>query len=225
MNIEKMCWGFNTSALSLTPHPSSLTPHPSSLIPHPSPLIPFQTDDDAILPLMGSAGEFPDDALQRVKHLLDVIWGAATRTDNLNFLQECLDEDLEKYLVKQFWKDHCRRYKKKPIYWLFSSEKGAFQALAYMHRMTPFTAERIRDKYLLPHIQHLRGKAQALEARAALLSTPEARLLDRLRKDLAECEAYELRLKAVADQQIEFNLDDGVGRNYGLFEGVVQAIK
>lgn len=90
-----------------------------------------EIDEDAIIPLMGSECSFPDDALERIKSLLDVIWGPDTRTDNLNFLQECLNQDLEKYLVKQFWKDHCRRYKKKPIYWLFSSPGGAFQVLVY----------------------------------------------------------------------------------------------
>lgn len=182
-------------------------------------------DEDAILPLMGTACEFPDDALHRVKHLLDVIWGADTRTDNLNFLQECLNSDLEKYLVKQFWKDHCRRYKKKPIYWLFSSPGGAFSVLVYMHRMNAFTAERIRDKYLLPHIKHLRSKVQLLESRTALLSSSEARELDSLRKNLAECETYEMHLKTVADNQIVFDLDDGVTENYKLFKGVVAEIK
>jgi len=182
-------------------------------------------DEDAILPLMGTACEFPDDALQRVKYLLDVIWGVDTRTDNLNFLQECLNSDLEKYLVKQFWKDHCRRYKKKPIYWLFSSPGGAFSVLVYMHRMNAFTAERIRDKYLLPHIKHLRGKVQLLESRTALLSSAEARELDGLRKNLAECETYEMHLKTVADNQIVFDLDDGVTENYKLFKGVVAEIK
>lgn len=182
-------------------------------------------DEDAILPLMGAECAFSDDALQRIKHLLDVIWGADTRTDNLNFLQECLDSDLEKYLVKQFWKDHCRRYKKKPIYWLFSSPGGAFQVLVYMHRMNAFTVERIRDKYLLPHIQHLRSQVQQMESRVAQLSSQEARQLDGLRKDIADCEAYELQLKDVADRQIVFDLDDGVTVNYALFEGVVAPIK
>jgi len=183
-----------------------------------------EIDEDAILPLMGTACEFPDDALLRIKGLLDVIWGADTRTDNLNFMQECLDQDLEKYLVKQFWKDHCRRYKKKPIYWLFSSPGGAFQVLVYMHRMNAFTVERIRDKYLLPHIKHLRGKLQLLESRKALLNSQESRQLDRLRNDLSECEAYELQLKDVADRQLVFDLDDGVTENYKLFEGVVKSI-
>lgn len=184
-----------------------------------------EIDEDGILPLMGSECSFPDDAVQRVKHLLDIIWGPDTRTDNLNFLQEGLDSDLEKYMVKQFWKDHCRRYKKKPIYWLFSSPGGAFSVLVYMHRMNAFTAERIRDKYLLPHIKHLRGKVQMFEARSAQLNSQEARQLDRLRKDLSECEAYELQLKDVADRQIVFDLDDGVGVNYGLFENVLATIK
>lgn len=203
-------------------HPN---PAAEEITPYPYKGHTVEIDEDAILPLMGTACEFPDDALQRVKHLLDVIWGADTRTVNLNFLQECLDQDLEKYLVQHFWKDHCRRYKKKPIYWLFASAKGAFQVLVYMHRMNAFTAERIRDKYLLPHIKHLRSKLQALESRAALLSKQEAKQLDDLRKDLADCEAYELQLKTIADQQIVFDLDDGVTRNYALFEGVVAEIK
>ncbi|MCB0524506.1 MAG: BREX-1 system adenine-specific DNA-methyltransferase PglX [Lewinellaceae bacterium] len=209
---------------------------PGLYIAHPNPtaeeIKPYQhngqvveIDEDAILPLMGSACAFPDDALSRVKQLLDVIWGEDTRTDNLNFLQECLDSDLEKYLVKQFWKDHCKRYKKKPIYWLFSSPGGAFQVLVYMHRMNAFTVERIREKYLLPHLVHLRGKVQVMEGRVALLSSQEARQLDNLRKDIAECEGYELQLKTVADRQVVFDLDDGVTVNYGLFEGVVAIIK
>jgi hypothetical protein len=183
-----------------------------------------EIDEDAILPLMGSESEFPDDALQRIKQLLDTIWGADTRTENINFLQECLDMDLEKYLVKHFWKDHCKRYKKKPIYWLFSSPGGAFQVLVYMHRMNAFTVERIREKYLLPHIKHLRGKINLMESRAAQLNSQEARQLDGLRKDLLECEQYEMEIKGVADNQIVFDLDDGVTVNYGLFEGVVRAI-
>ena len=94
-----------------------------------------------------------------------------------------------------------------------------------MHRMNAFTVERIREKYLLPHLVHLRGKVQVMEGRVALLSSQEARQLDNLRKDIAECEGYELQLKTVADRQVVFDLDDGVTVNYGLFEGVVAIIK
>jgi len=179
-----------------------------------------EIDDDGIIPLMGTACTFADDAFQRVRYFLEVVWGSEALTQNLNFLQECLDEDLESYLVKKFWADHCKVYKKKPIYWLFSSEKGAFQVLTYMHRMNAFTVEKIRSNYLMPHLQHLRSQIDRLES-----SREDPRLLDKLHKNLSECETYDLKLKDVADRQIVFDLDDGVTRNYALFEEVVRDVK
>ena len=184
-----------------------------------------EIDDDAILPLMGSACQFPDDVLHRVYGLLDVIWGEETRTANVNFLEECLGKSLEKYLVKDFFKDHCKRYKKKPIYWLFASKKGAFQVLVCMHRMNAFTVEKIRSNYLLEHLRHLRQEEQMLASNEASLSSRDAKRLDQLRKDIAECEAYDLELKDVADRQIAFDLDDGVTENHKLFGNVVAKIK
>jgi hypothetical protein len=182
-------------------------------------------DDDAILPLMGSNCTFPDDALHQFYGILDTIWGQETRTENINFIQECLDKDLEKFLVKDFFKYHCGMYKKKPIYWLFSSKKGAFQVLVYMHRMNEFTAEKIRANYLLEHIKHLRAEESILAANESSLSTQEARKLEQIRTDIHECEEYDMELKNVADQQIKIDLDDGVDHNYALFSSVVAKIK
>ena len=184
-----------------------------------------EIDDDAILPLMGSACQFPDDVLHRVYGLLDVIWGEETRTANVNFLEECLGKSLEKYLVKDFFKDHCKRYKKKPIYWLFASKKGAFQVLVYMHRMNAFTVQKIRDRYLLDHLRQLRSEIERLEGLGVNASKAELKMLEKLRKDEVECREYELVLKDVADQQIAFDLDDGVTENHKLFGEVVAKIK
>ena len=84
----------------------------------------IEIDEDAILPLMGSLGRFNDDLLNQFKILLDAIWSPETRTENMNFIQECLGKELEKFLVKDFYGYHCKKYKKKPIYWLFASKKG-----------------------------------------------------------------------------------------------------
>ncbi|MEL6629018.1 MAG: SAM-dependent methyltransferase, partial [Bacteroidota bacterium] len=181
--------------------------------------------EDGIVPIMGTEGDFPDDALRRTEAFLDAIWGPHTRTENMNFLQECLGMSLENYLVKHFWKDHCKRYKKRPIYWLFASPKGAFQALAYMHRMNEFTVEKIRANYLIPHLKNLRRKIEGLSERSATLSKEESRRLDKLRKNLIECEAYDLQLKDIADRQIAIDLDDGVLHNYPLFSPVTAKIK
>ena len=116
-------------------------------------------------------------------------------------------------------------YKKKPIYWLFSSKKGAFQVLVYMHRMNEFTVEKIRANYLIEHMKYLRSEIDILDQLGADISAEEARILDQMRKDLMECEEYDLLLKDVADQQIKFDLDDGVTANYKMFESVVAKIK
>lgn len=185
----------------------------------------IQIDEDAILPLMGNNCNFHDDVVLRIHHLLDVIWGHEMRTENLNFIQECLNKDLDKFLVKDFYKYHCKMYKKKPIYWLFSSKNGAFQVLVYMHRMNEFTVEKIRANYLLEHLKNLRAEEAMLKSNESGLNTQEARKLEQLRKDIHECEAYDMELKEVADQQIKFDLDDGVTANYKLFEKVVAKIK
>jgi hypothetical protein len=176
---------------------------------------------------MGTNCGFADDALFRLRHFIEVVWGGQSLTQNINFLQSCLDMELEKYLTSQnnFWKDHCSRYKKKPIYWLFSSPTGAFQVLTYMHRMNRFTVQKIRDNYLLRHIQWLGGQISQLESRSNSLARDEQKQLDTLRKARTECEAYDLHLKDIADRQIEFDLDDGVSANYPKFEPVVANIK
>ncbi len=86
--------------------------------------------------------------------------------------------------------------------------------------MNAFTVEKIRSNYLMPHLKHLRSQIDRLEA-----SKDDPRLLDRLQKSLDECESYDLILKDTADKQIVFDLDDGVSRNYELFEGVVRKVK
>lgn len=182
-------------------------------------------DQDAILPIMGKNCNFNDDVVKQFTQLLDTIWGHEQRTENINFIQECLDKELDKFLVNDFWSYHCGMYKKTPIYWLFSSKKGAFQVLVYMHRMNEFTVEKIRANYLLEHLKYLKSEIAQKEANASNLSTVEAKHLDKLRTDLIECEQYDMALKNVADRQIKFYLDDGVAKNYELFETVVAKIK
>jgi len=185
----------------------------------------IEIDEDGIIPLMGSKGNFADDAYNRLRQFLIAVWGEKTLTQNINFMQDCLNQDLEDYLVKKFWGYHVRMYSRKPIYWLFSSKKGAFQALVYMHRMNRFTAEKLRDVYLLKHIQYLEQEIARMEGNMTALSKIDQKKLDQLRKDLQECNDYDLLLKDIATKQIEFDLDDGVTHNYELFKGVVAPIK
>ena len=185
----------------------------------------FEVDDDGIIPLMASDTDFADNATKRFKQWLSVTLGEDNLVENLNFIEGALGKSLDDYFVKDFWKDHKKMYQNRPIYWLFSSKKGAFQCLAYMHRMNPYTAESIRTKYLLPHIEWLLQKQSEMEANAANLTTAERRKLDTVNKQIEECREYHDRLHVIADQQIAFDLDDGVVVNYAKFGDVLQKLK
>ena len=185
----------------------------------------FEVDDDGIIPLMTSDTEFADNATLRFKQWLAIAFGDTHLVENLNFIEGALGKSLDDYFVKDFWKDHKKMYQNRPIYWLFASKKGAFQCIAYMHRMNAYTAERIRTKYLLPHIEWLMQKQSEMEENAANLSTAERKKLDSIRKQIDECREYHDRLHVVADEQIAFDLDDGVVVNYAKFGDVVQKIK
>jgi len=185
----------------------------------------WSIDEDGILPLMPSDTDFADNATVMFKRWLVVAFGEDTLVDNLNCVEAALGKSLDDYFVKDFWKDHKKMYQNRPIYWLFSSKKGAFQCLAYMHRMNAYTAERIRTKYLLPHIEWLVQQQTEMEANAANLNARERKQLDSITRRIAECREYHDRLHTVADEQIAFDLDDGVVVNYAKFGDVLAKLK
>lgn len=185
----------------------------------------WEIDDDGIMPLMSNDCGFSDNASARFADFIRVALGNEDHVANLNYVEKCLGKTLEQYFVKDFWKDHKKMYQNRPIYWLFSSKKGAFQVIAYMHRMNAYTAERVRSKYLLPYIEHLEAEIDKLDARRAELSTKETKQLQTLQKQLDECREYHERLQVVAEHAISFDLDDGVVVNYAKFGDILQKIK
>ncbi len=178
-----------------------------------------------ILPVMAGETVFSDNAPDRVKEFVKAAFGEAHLTDNLNFIEAALGTSLEAYLAKDFWNDHKRTYRNRPIYWLFRSKKGAFQALAYLHRMDAYTASKVRNGYLLPHIEFLRGRIAAESARGAELTAAERTRLKKMQQSLAECLEYDGRLHVVADRMQAIDLDDGVVVNYAKFGDVLARIK
>ena len=185
----------------------------------------FEIDEDGIIPLMPNDCGFSDNASNRFADFVRIALGDAKHVENLNFVEKCLGKSVEQYFVKDFWKDHKKMYQNRPIYWLFASNKGAFQCIAYMHRMNAYTAERIRAKYLLPYIETLQARITDLDARRSELTTRETKQLQQLTKTLEECQEYHERLQVVAEQAIGFDLDDGVVVNYAKYGDVLQKIK
>jgi len=185
----------------------------------------FAPDEDGIIPLIAGANAFSDNGPQRVVDFIRAAFGAEHLNENLNFVEECLGGTIEGYMVKEFWKDHKKMYQNRPIYWLFSSKKGAFQCLVYLHRMDAYTASKVRNDYLLHHIEFLRNRIASETARSAELTAKERTVLKKMQQALDECLEYDSRLHVVADKMQQIDLDDGVLVNYAKFGDVLAKLK
>ena len=199
--------------------------------------IKFPADADGIVPLTDLPW-FPDDAARRITEFLVAVWGEPTRDENLAWLAESLgqkadetpEETIRRYLSASFFKDHCQTYKKRPIYWLFSSGKHkAFEALVYLHRYNESTLARLRAEYVVPLTGKMSERIRLLEDDATKASSTARKKIDKeidkLRKKLEELRQYDEKLRHFADQRITLDLDDGVKVNYGKFGDLLDGVK
>ena len=198
----------------------------------------FPADADGILPLTDELW-FEDEAASRIREFLLAVWGAETLNENMTWLAESLgskagetaDETIRRYLAARFYKDHLQTYKKRPIYWLFTSGKqGAFQALVYLHRYHEGTLSRMRAEYVVPLTGKIQSRIDMLEKDAAAASSTAARNkltkeVERLKKKHVELLAYDEKLRHYADMRITLDLDDGVKLNYGKFGDLLADVK
>jgi type II restriction/modification system DNA methylase subunit YeeA len=198
----------------------------------------FPADVDGVVPITDELW-FDDDASVRIREFLFAVWGADTLEENIAWLAESLgtkanetpDKTIRRYIADKFFKDHLQTYKKRPIYWLFSSGKqGAFQALVYLHRYSEGTLARLRAKYVLPLTSNILNRIEMLAKDAAAASSTAARNklnkeVETLKKKHVELLAYDEKLRHHADMRITLDLDDGVKVNYGKFDDLLAEVK
>ena len=122
----------------------------------------FMPDEDNVIPVL-DADWFPDDITERFRLFLRVTFGEAHFRENLRYIEDALGKDIRKYFTKDFYADHVKRYKKRPIYWMVSSPKGTFNALIYMHRYRSDTVSVLLNDYLREFITKLEGERARLE--------------------------------------------------------------
>lgn len=190
----------------------------------------FMPDAQNVIPFVDD-GWFEDDIVERFRRFLKVAFGAEHFEENLRFVEESLGvKTLRDYFItksgrSKFYDDHVKRYKKRPIYWMFSSPKGSFNALIYLHRYSPSTVSTVLNEYLREYENKLRKALERAEVAAAGSSAKDQKEADRLRKVLAELRDYEHDvLYPLATQQVEIDLDDGVKVNYPKFYPAVKKI-
>lgn len=183
----------------------------------------FKPDEDNIIPVLD--GEwFSDDITERFKKFLRVTFGDEHYEENLAFIEAAIGRDVRSYFVKEFYKEHIQMYKKRPIYWMFSSAKGTFSVLIYMHRYQPDTISVILNRYLREFRAKLEARKAYMEhvsisgAASAQEKTSALKEIEKRNAMLEELRVYEREvLYPLATQRIEIDLDDGVKVNYGKF--------
>lgn len=198
----------------------------------------FPADADGIVPVTDEYW-FDDDAANRVREFLVSVWGEATLDENMNWLADSLgckagqnaEDAIRAYIAGSFFKDHLKTYKKRPIYWLFSSGKHkAFECLVYLHRYNEGTLARMRNEYVIPLAGKFGGRADLLQNQITNASTTSERNklqkeLDLLKKKQLELAQFDEQLRHYADQRISLDLDNGVKLNYGKFGNLLAEVK
>jgi type II restriction/modification system DNA methylase subunit YeeA len=196
----------------------------------------FPADDDNVIPIL-DGNWFADDISERFRKFLRVAFGEEHYEENLRFLEQALNikdkrnYSIRDYFLGEFYNDHVKRYKKRPIYWLFSSPKGSFNALIYMHRYRPDTVSVVLNKYLRNFCAKLTSQKKRLEAESISASASQSekanalKEIEKIKRMIAEMEAYEREvLYSLASQQVEIDLDDGVKANYTKFGAALKRI-
>lgn len=203
----------------------------------------FVADDDAILPITEQEW-FSDDVTNRVSEFVRTVYDEQHLEENLQFIADSLClyaikpkkgeralETIRRYLGTQFYKDHLKTYKRRPIYWLFSSGKHkAFECLVYLHRYHEGTLARMRTEYVIPLTARINARINRLhEEVEAASSTSERNQINRelkaLQNQQAELATFDEQLRHHADMRISIDLDDGVKENYGKFGDLLAAVK
>jgi hypothetical protein len=226
IGIRDQGLGISSAETTLTPNPYPLNPS-NPLTPNPYSLTPTTTN---VIPIL-EGDWFTDDISEQFRKFLRLTFGEENYQTNLTFIEKALDKPIQKYFLKDFYNDHVKRYKKRPIYWLFSSPKGNFNALIYLHRYRPDTASIVLNDYLREYRAKLTAHKTHLEAvsidQNATQSekTKALKNIENLRKIIDELEKYERDiLYPLASQQLAIDLDDGVKVNYVKFGAALKKI-
>ncbi|MBK5941353.1 BREX-1 system adenine-specific DNA-methyltransferase PglX [Halochromatium roseum] len=196
----------------------------------------FPADENNVIPIL-DGDWFTDDITERFRQFLRVTFGNDHYEENLRFVEQALNVkgkrnySIRDYFLGEFYNDHVKRYKKRPIYWLFSSPKGSFNALIYMHRYRPDTVSVVLNDYLREfrgklstRLDHLRGVEASADATKGE-KTKALKEIEKLKKTIEELDAWEREVMyPLATEQVEIDLDDGVKVNYPKFGAALKKI-
>ncbi len=186
----------------------------------------FIPDQDNVLPITDEE-YFEDDVVGLFVAFVKKVYGEATLEDNLDFIAGALGnkgntsrEIIRNYFLKDFFKDHCKVYQKRPIYWLFDSGKeNGFKALIYLHRYNADTIGNLRIDYLHRMQKVYESEMARMQETIDNSTNPRdvsaaTKRKEKLIKQLKETKEYDEKIAHLALARIDLDLDDGVKVNY-----------
>ena len=186
----------------------------------------FLPDEDNCIPVTDEE-YFKDDIVGRFVEFVRTVYGSDTLEENLDFVANALAgkgstsrEVIRNYFLNDFIKDHIKTYQKRPIYWMFDSDKqNGFKALVYMHRWNADTTGNVRVEYL--HRVQRVYESEIARMQDTIDNSSNAREVsaaqkrkDKLTKQLKESKDYDAKIAHLALSRIDIDLDDGVKVNY-----------
>ena len=188
----------------------------------------FRLDKDGVIPVLDEEW-FEDDIVRQFRKFVKVVWGNQNLNRNMEYIEKALGKPVRTYFYRDFYNDHVRRYKKRPIYWMIASSKGSFQALIYLHRYTTDTLSHLLNGYLRPYISKLENKKEHLNHTAvegsAREQTRAKKEIARLEKIIAELRTFDREvIYPLATERISIDLDDGVLVNYNKLGAAVKTV-
>ena len=196
----------------------------------------FVPDEDNIIPICDDE-YFKDDIVARFVEFVKVVYGEKTLEENLQFIADALGgkgtarEIIRNYFLNDFYKDHCKTYQKRPIYWMFDSgKKNGFKGLMYIHRYKKDTIARLRTQYVFDQQTKYDDQINMLTKQLSedITQAEKTRLNKELKKFIGQSEElreYEETVHHFADMMMQIDLDDGVKVNYEKFNGLMAKIK
>ena len=183
----------------------------------------FIPDEDNCIPITDSE-YFSDDIVTRFVEFVKTVYGEETLEENLKFIAQALSNKndapkdiIREYFLKSFYDDHLKRYKKRPIYWLYDAgKKNGFKALIYMHRYNEQTTAKVRIGYLHELQKHYERRASFLkdEIESNNNRKKAEKELKKIKSQLDECKQFDEKMNHLSSEYISIDLDDGVKVNY-----------
>jgi len=183
----------------------------------------FIPDEDNCIPITDSE-YFSDDIVTKFLEFVKTVYGEETLEENLKFIAQALSNKndapkdiIREYFLKSFYDDHLKRYKKRPIYWLYDAgKKNGFKALIYMHRYNEQTTAKVRIGYLHELQKHYERRASFLkdEIESNNNRKKAEKELKKIKSQLDECKQFDEKMNHLSSEYISIDLDDGVKVNY-----------